>query len=60
MQDSLHTLSLESILTIAQDKMQQLLIVLKKETALLKENNFEVLENITQEKIALTEQIGKK
>ena len=59
MQDSLHTLSLESILTIAQDKMQQLLIVLKKEAVLLKENNFEVLENITQEKIALTEQIGK-
>lgn len=59
MQDSLHTLSLESILTVAQDKMRQLLIVLKKETALLKENNIEELGSITLEKITLTEQIEK-
>ena len=57
MQDSLHTLSLESILTFAQDKMQQLLIVLKKEALLLKENNIEELGSITLEKITLTEQI---
>ena len=57
MQDSQHTLSLESILTFAHDKMQQLLIVLKKEAVLLKENNIEELGSITLEKITLTEQI---
>jgi len=37
--------------------MQQLLQLLKKETALLEKNNVEELESITLEKIALTEQI---
>ncbi len=57
MQYSDHTLSLDTILTFTQDKMQQLLHVLKKEALLLEENNPEELENITLEKIALTEQI---
>lgn len=57
MPDSQHTLSLESILTFAHEKMQQLLLVLNKEATLLKENSFEELENITREKIVLTEQI---
>lgn len=59
MQDSIHSLSLESILTVSQDKMQQLLQLLKKEAALLEKNNVEELESITLEKIALTEQIEK-
>ncbi len=52
-------LSLESILTTTQDKMQQLLKVLKNETSVLEKNNFEEFEGITQEKITLTEQIEK-
>ena len=57
MQDSVHSLSLETILTFTQDKMQQLLQVLKKETALLEKNNVEELTSITLEKVTLTEQI---
>lgn len=56
-QDSVHSLSLETILTFTQDKMQQLLQVLKKETALLEKNNVEELTSITLEKVTLTEQI---
>lgn len=52
-----HTLSLEKILTFTQDKMLQLLQVLKKETSLLKDNNIDELGSITLEKITLTEQI---
>ena len=52
-------LSLESILTTTQDKMQQLLKILKNETSVLEKNNFEEFEGITQEKITLTEQIEK-
>ena len=52
-------LSLESILTTTQDKMQQLLKVLKNETSILEKNNIEEFEGITQEKISLTEQIEK-
>ena len=52
-------LSLESILTTTQNKMQQLLKVLKNETSVLEKNNFEEFEGITQEKITLTEQIEK-
>jgi flagellar biosynthesis/type III secretory pathway chaperone len=49
--------SLEAILTFTQDKMQQLLQVLKNETSILEKNNIEEFVNITLEKIALTEQI---
>ncbi|MCW9032003.1 MAG: flagellar protein FlgN, partial [Gammaproteobacteria bacterium] len=59
MQDSVHYLSLENILVFTQDKMHQLLQVLKKETVLLEKNNIEALESITREKIILTEQIEK-
>lgn len=59
MQHATHTLSLETILTFTQDKMQQLLQVLKNETAVLAENNIEALEKITLEKTTLTEQIEK-
>lgn len=59
MQHSTQSLSLENILTFTQDKMQQLLQVLKKETSVLEKNNIEELEKITQEKITLTEQIEK-
>ena len=52
-------LSLESILTTTQDKMQQLLKVLKNETSILEKNNIEEFEGITQKKITLTEQIEK-
>jgi flagellar biosynthesis/type III secretory pathway chaperone len=59
MQHSTQSLSLETILTFTQDKMQQLLHVLKNETSILEKNNIEELEGITLEKIALTEQIEK-
>lgn len=59
MQDSVHSLSLENILIFTQDKMHQLLQVLKKETVLLEKNNIDALESITLEKITLTEQIEK-
>lgn len=59
MQHTTQPLSLESILTTTQDKMQQLLKVLKNETSVLEKNNFEEFEGITQEKITLTEQIEK-
>ena len=57
MQHSTQSLSLENILMIAQDKMQQLLQVLKNETAILEKNNIKELESITQKKITLSEQI---
>jgi len=59
MQHTTQPLSLESILTTTHDKMQQLLKVLENETSVLKKNNFEEFEGITQEKITLTEQIEK-
>ena len=59
MQHSTQSLSLETILTFTQDKMQQLLHVLKNETSILEKNNIEELESITLKKIALTEQIEK-
>lgn len=59
MQHSLHTLSLDTILAFTQEKMQQLLHVLKNETLILEKNNIEELENITLEKTTLTEQIEK-
>lgn len=59
MQPSSHTLSLENILSFTQDKMQQLLQVLKKESTLLENNNIEELESITLKKTNLTEQIEK-
>lgn len=59
MQHSTQSLSLENILLISQDKMQQLLQTLKKETSILERNILEELESITQEKITLTEQIEK-
>jgi len=51
------TLSLESILTISLDKIQQLLKILQQETELLKKNNIAELENLTLKKTNLTEQI---
>jgi len=59
MQHTTQSLSLENILLISQDKMQQLLQALKKETSILERNNIEELESITQEKITITEQIEK-
>jgi len=59
MLDPVHSLSLETILTISRDKMQQLLNLLKKEAAVLEKNNIDELESITKEKITLTEQIEK-
>lgn len=59
MSHSTQPLSLESILTTSLEKMQQLYEVLLKETSALQENNIEKLENITQEKITLTEQVEK-
>ena len=59
MQHSAQSLSLENILMITQDKMQQLLQVLKNEASVLERNNIEELENITQEKITLTEEIER-
>ena len=50
-------LSLEQILLVSAEKMQQLLKLLHQETALLKKNNIDDLENLTHEKITLTEQI---
>lgn len=52
-------MTLESILIFTQEKMQQLLQALKKESLLLEKNNIEELESITQEKITLTDQIEK-
>lgn len=59
MQHSTQSPSLENILSFTQDKMQQLLQVLKNETSALEKNNIEELESITLEKITLTEQIEK-
>ena len=52
-----HSLSLETILIFAQNKMQQLLQVLNRETSIIEENNFGKLESITLEKISLSVQI---
>lgn len=49
--------NLETILSFTQDKMQQLLNVLNNETSVLEINNIDELENITLEKITLTQQI---
>ncbi|MDH5369819.1 MAG: flagellar protein FlgN [Gammaproteobacteria bacterium] len=59
MQYSTPSLTLEEILTLIQEKMQQLLHTLKKETSILENNDIEELKSITLEKIALTEQIEK-
>jgi len=59
MQHATQSLSLENILLISQDKMQQLMQVLKNETSALEKNNIEELENITREKLTLTEEIEK-
>ena len=53
------TLSLETILTHAQEKMHHLLQLLKSETLILEKNNIEELEKITLEKISITEEIEK-
>ena len=53
------TLSLETILTLTQDKMHLLLQLLKSETLILEKNNIEELEKITLEKITITEEIEK-
>ena len=53
------TLSLETILTLTQDKMLHLLELLKSETLILEKNNIEELEKITLEKITITESIEK-
>lgn len=50
---------LESILLFTHEKMQQLYELLKNETEVLKNNNIEELEDITLQKISLTEQIEK-
>ena len=57
MQHATHTLSLETLLAFTRDKMQQLLNVLKNETSILEKNNIDELENITLEKMLLTEAI---
>lgn len=59
MQHAIHTLSLDTILLFTQDKMLQLLDILKLETRVLEKNDIDELENITLEKIQLTEQIEK-
>lgn len=53
------SISLESILVIALDKMQQLLTVLLNETSALERSELEEQESITEEKIILTKQIEK-
>ena len=57
MQHSNPSLSLETILTSTQEKMHKLLQLLNDETTVLKNNNIEELESITQKKITLTKQI---
>ena len=52
-------LLLENILAASLEKLQQLLQLLRIETEALKNNNIDELENITQEKVVLTEQIEK-
>lgn len=59
MQQPTQSHSLEKILSFTQDKMQQLLHVLKNETSVLEKNDIDELENITLEKITLTEHIEK-
>ena len=54
-----HSLSLETILIFAENKMQQLLQVLNRETSILEDNNLKELESITLEKISLSVQIEK-
>ena len=53
------TPSLETILTISQDKMFHLLELLKSETLILEKNDVDELEKITLEKISITEEIEK-
>ena len=53
------TPSLETILTLTQDKMHHLLELLKSETLILEKNNLDELEKITLEKISITEEIEK-
>lgn len=53
------TLSLEQLLVATRDSMQQLLAVLNRECLLFKKNNIEELENLTREKITLTEEIER-
>lgn len=59
MQDTAQPLSLELILATTLDEMQRLLEVLCEETTALKENNIENLENVTENKIRLTELVNK-
>lgn len=62
MRHTTHTqqsISLESILVTALDKMQQLLTVLLNETSVLERNELKDQESITEEKIILTKQIEK-
>lgn len=54
-----HSLSLETILIFAENKMQQLLQVLNRETSILEDNDLKELESITLEKISLSVQIEK-
>lgn len=54
------SISLESILVTALDKMQQLLTVLLNETSALERNELKGQESITEEKSILTKQIEKK
>lgn len=59
MQTSGSNFSLEKILTLCSDSMQQLLVLLQEETAVLKDNDIPRLEDITLNKIAATEQVEK-
>lgn len=52
-------LSLQEILLFTKDKMQRLLQALNNETLVLKNNNVNDLEKITEEKIKLTSEIEK-
>lgn len=53
------SVSLEKILTLCSKSMQQLLMLLQDETAVLKTNDISRLEEITSNKIAITEQVEK-
>lgn len=59
MQTSSSDFSLEKILTLCSKSMQQLLMLLQDETAVLKTNDIPRLEDITLNKIAITEQVEK-
>ena len=52
-------ISLEVILNFTQEMMSRLLQTLKNETQALEKNNIEELQEITKEKVSLTEQIEK-